>query len=305
MKVSLGRKLAMNQNKKLGLITVLYNSPNVLDDFFASLSLQDHDNYHLYIIDNSSIPEPLGKSRQLTQLYNIPVTFIDNKGNNVGVSAGNNQGIVAALNDVCDYVLFINNDLIFKMPSTLSDLMGAMEADSLAMCSPVILNYPAKNIWYAGGYIDTMRAIAPHHDIDVSYLPSTIVRATYAYAPTCFLMVTAELLSRVGFMDEKYFAYYDDTDFLFRCNQEGYFVELLPHVVIYHKVGSSTGGDLSYFGAYHLARNRIYFIRKNIGGLKRYTSLIYSVLTRYIRSLSVSPELGKAIRKGIWDGFKM
>ncbi|MGI2140644.1 glycosyltransferase family 2 protein [Shewanella baltica] len=295
----------MNQNKKLGLITVLYNSPNVLDDFFASLSLQDHDNYHLYIIDNSSIPEPLEKSRQLTQLHNIPVTFIDNKGNNVGVAAGNNQGIVAALNDVCDYVLFINNDLIFEMPSTLSDLMGTMQADSLAMCSPVILNYPAKKIWYAGGYIDTIRAIAPHHDIDASYLPSTIARASYAYAPTCFLMVTAELLNRVGCMDEKYFAYYDDTDFLFRCNQAGYFVELLPNIVIYHKVGSSTGGDLSYFGSYHLARNRIYFIRKNIGGLKRYVSLVYSVLTRYVRSLSVSPELSKAIRKGISDGFKM
>lgn len=293
------------KSPKLGLVTVLYNSPEVLDDFFLSLSFQDHTNYHLYIIDNSSIPEPLEKSRRLAGLYNIPVTFIDNKGNNVGVAAGNNQGIVAALNDFCDYVLFINNDLIFESPSTLSGLMETMEVDSLAMCSPLILNYPAKNIWYAGGCIDTMRAIAPHHDIDATYQPGMVKRSSYEYAPTCFLMVTAELLTRVGYMDEKYFAYYDDTDFLFRANQAGYLVELLPHIVIYHKVGSSTGGELSYFGAYHLARNRVYFIRKNIGGFKRYVSLLYSVLTRYIRSISASPELSKAIRKGISDGFKM
>lgn len=305
MKASLGKKLTMNQHKKLGLVTVLFNSPDVLDDFFVSLSCQNYKHYQVYIIDNSTIPEPLAKSRELAERYQIPVTFIDNKGDNVGVAAGNNQGIDAALDDNCDLVLFINNDLIFKDENVLSSLVNSMNADALNMCSPVILNYPAKKIWYAGGYIDSIKAVAPHHSIDDEYIPNSIQRASFDYAPTCFLMVTAALLRKVGRMDEKYFAYYDDTDFLFRCNQAGYKVELLPNVVIYHKVGSSTGGDLSYFGAYHLARNRIYFIRKNISGIRKYISLLYTVSTRGIRLLSATPEISQAIKKGMADGFKM
>lgn len=305
MKVNLGKKLAMDQYKRLGLVTVLFNAPDVLDDFFTSLSCQSYEQYQVYIVDNSTVPEPLAKARELAEHYQISVTFIDNKGDNVGVAAGNNQGVNAALNDGCDLILFINNDLIFDDKNVLSSLVNSMDSDMLDMCSPVILNYPAKKIWYAGGYIDTIKAVAPHYNIDGEYIPNSIQRAAFDYAPTCFLIVTASLLGKVGCMDEKYFAYYDDTDFLFRCNQAGYKVELLPNVVIHHKVGSSTGGGLSYFGAYHLSRNRIYFIRKNIKGIKKYISLAYTVLTRSIRLLSAPSEIKKAIKKGMADGFKM
>ena len=127
MKVSLGRKLVMNQNKKLGLITVLYNSPEILDDFFFSLSCQNFKNFHLYVIDNSNIPGPLFKSKQLAEKYSIPVTFINNLGNNVGVAKGNNQGAFAAIEDGCEYLGFINNDLIFIEPQVIGFLHESLQ----------------------------------------------------------------------------------------------------------------------------------------------------------------------------------
>lgn len=290
---------------KLGLVTVLYNAPDVLPDFFASLACQDYKNFQLYVVDNSSQPEPLATAIRLAEQYGIATTFIDNKGDNVGVAAGNNQGARAAFSDVCDFIIFINNDLLFNDQCIFSRLIDVASSESADLLSPLILNYPEKNIWYAGGEIDCLRALAPHYDIDKPYIVGEHKRAKFTYAPTCFLVVSRAAWSVVGEMDERYFAYYDDTDFLFRSVNAGYLVELIPDCVIYHKVGSSTGGDISYFGMYHLTRNRIYFIRKNLTGLHRVSSILYSCITRVIKCALIARPLRAALVKGLFDGFRM
>ncbi|STQ45005.1 putative glycosyl transferase [Ewingella americana] len=60
----------MIKSQKLGLVTVLYNSPEVLDDFFNSLSIQKNINFHLYIVDNSSTEESINLSKILADTYN-------------------------------------------------------------------------------------------------------------------------------------------------------------------------------------------------------------------------------------------
>ncbi|EOB1207373.1 glycosyltransferase family 2 protein [Photobacterium damselae] len=290
---------------KIGLVTVLYNTPIVLNDFFLSLSIQDYTNFHLYIVDNSSNSESLELSKILAEKYNIPCSFINNEGNNVGVAAGNNQGARLAIQDQCDYILFINNDLLFESSSLFSNLIEYSLEQNSEVLSPLILNYPAKKIWYAGGEIDELRAIAPHYHIDEEYSPEKIKATEYTYAPTCFLLVTKRVWNLVGEMDEKYFAYYDDTDFIYRIINEKIFINLVKSETIYHKVGSSTGGDISFFGLYHLTRNRIYFIRKNLSIPKKIMALSYTILTRCIKYFSTDKKLRSAISKGIIDGFKL
>lgn len=294
----------MNVNgPKLGLVTVLYNSPEVLADFFRSVALQSYKNYVVYIVDNSSAPEPLAISRELCQQHGIQAVFIDNQGNNVGVAAGNNQGTEQALQDSCDYVLYINNDLLFENSSLFSDLVKTAVAGQ-PMVSPLILNYPAKKIWYAGGGFDELRATAPHFNIDNDYIAADIKAANFNYAPTCFLLVARDVVEKVGQMDEEYFAYYDDTDFLYRAMKKGFSVYLAANSIIYHKVGSSTGGDLSYFGMYHLTRNRIYFIKKNYQGYRKQLSLSYVYCNRLAKILLCKGELRKACWQGLIAGFK-
>ncbi|PSW57537.1 glycosyltransferase family 2 protein [Photobacterium leiognathi] len=290
---------------KIGLVTVLFNTPSVLNDFFYSLSLQDYKNYHLYVVDNSTSSESLELSKALSEKYSISCSFINNNGNNVGVAAGNNQGARAAINDNCDYILFINNDLIFDSSKIFSNLINYSINNSCEVLSPLILNYPAKKIWYAGGKIDEFRAIAPHFHIDEEYLPVNVKDKEYTYAPTCFLLISKRVWQLVGEMDEKYFAYYDDTDFIYRIINQNILVNLVSKEIIYHKVGSSTGGDISYFGLYHLTRNRIYFIRKNLSLPKKSIALSYTLLTRIIKYFSTDKDLRKAISKGIVDGFKL
>jgi hypothetical protein len=293
------------KSKKLGLVTVLYNAPSVLDDFLYSISRQNYKDYHLYVVDNSTTPESIVHAKTLTDLYNIPVTYIDNKGNNVGVAAGNNQGIKAALADDCELLLIINNDLIFTSEDTFSNTAALIDvSNNVNMVSPLILSYPEKSLWYCGGYIDKLRAVAPHIDAGKDLIDAEKYSGLYSYAPTCFLVVHRAIFNDVGLMDENYFAYYDDTDFLYRCNKKSYKVFLDASSVIYHKVSSSTGGGLSYFGVYYLTRNRIIFSFKNLSFPYLQISVFYSVITRLVKIAMSKGNVRRAYLDGLVAGFR-
>ena len=93
----------MNNNSKIGLVTVLYNSVEVLEGFFQSLSKQTFKNFILYVIDNSPNDDALNEAKRLATIYNVPSEFINNNAN-LGVAKGNNQGIELSLKNNCDYV---------------------------------------------------------------------------------------------------------------------------------------------------------------------------------------------------------
>lgn len=292
MKVSLGRKLAMSQNKKIGLITVLYNSPDILDDFFYSLSCQTFENFHLYVVDNSTIPEPLSKAKVLAKKYSIPVTFIDNAGSNVGVAKGNNQGAFLAIDDGCEYLGFINNDLIFIDPLVIGLLNQSLLSYDLV--TPKIYSYPEGDVWFEEGYFDLGRGTTPHRIVGEA-------KDSIPYAPTCFLFCKVEVFKKSGMMDEWYFAYYDDSDFVYRAMLAGFKLGFIKGVSIQHKVSTSTGGSYSDFSLYYGTRNRIYFIRKN---LKAFRPLLFTLFSRVVVLTKIKPKQYKLLLKAMSDGLR-
>ena len=173
------------------------------------------------------------------------------------------------------------------------------------MLTPKLLYYGPENlIWFAGGNFNpwTMRT---HHrgirEIDCGQynLPEFI-----GYAPTCFLLVDSSVFESAGWMDEAYFVYYDDTDFVWRLRMKSYKILYVPWAVVLHKVSTSTGGGESAFTSYYSIRNRIYFARKNLYGLQRLVALIYVLLTRIPVAMKLPPVSARRMLKGLIDGFR-
>lgn len=289
----------------LGIVTVLYNSDDVLPGFFDSLAaLEKPHDFRLYVIDNSAQDSGSRLSETLASQHNIDARVHFNNAN-VGVAKGNNQGIALALADGCKQVLLANNDTEFG-PNTLKLLQAALADGNEKAATPKIMYYDEPTrIWYGGGHINAWTVRSPHYGIDQIDRGQCDAAKHVGYAPTCFMLLDVTVLQTVGQMDEQYFVYYDDTDFVWRMTSLGVRIRYVSETVVLHKVSSSTGGGHSPFSIYYTNRNRTYFIRKNLRGFRKVVALGYFLLTRI-------PQLGRMPRglasrgwQGVKDGLRM
>jgi GT2 family glycosyltransferase len=275
------------RNSKIGIVTILYNSEAVLFDFFESLAKQTYQNFILYVIDNKSPDNSLDLSTSLTMQYSFQIEIIAND-DNYGVAKGNNIGIKKALNDNCDMILLSNNDIIFEA-NCIEVLLQNMQDYNIDMAVPKIYYWGTNKLWYAGGNFSKLKGIVCHtgylqEDTGIYNTPKSV-----DYAPTCFMLINKEVVNKVGLMDEKYFVYYDDTDFVFRAIHSGMKLWYIPQSVVQHKVSVSTGGADSDFSLYYKNRNFIYFVRKN----HSFFIALYYLLLQFARLMEKIFKLNK------------
>lgn len=289
----------------IGLVTVLFNSAPVLPGFFESLVKQDMDNYWLFIIDNSLDGISFATAKELIKQHDIKnVTLIKNN-ENVGVAAANNQGIVCSLDMGCEYVLLLNNDIEFKEPALLSDMLLVAEQRQEKMLVPKIYFFDSGKIWCAGGNFNHWTGTTRHLGEGQCDNGQFDVGGYTEYAPTCFMLIHRSVFDTVGMMDEKYFVYYDDTDFVWRANLAGHKIYYWPAGLVWHKVSSSTGGGDSPFSIYYGTRNRIYFVKKNFRWLNKATAFCYFFMTRLLKRNLFGEKLYSSFKRGVIEGFKL
>ncbi len=290
---------------KTGLVTVLYNSDNVLEGFFRSISKQSYKNYILYLVDNS-VNDPTNLLiEQLANEYPVTKYFHIKSEGNVGVAAGNNAGITQALADGCDHILLLNNDIEIEQDDGLMRIVALCDEKGEKMAVPKIYYYDTRRVWMAGGHMDTWRALGVHDGYKKTDRSAYNIPRYITYAPTCFMLVNKQVFKKIGMMDEQYFAYYDDTDFVFRAIKTGFKLYYEPSINVLHKVSSSGGGDLSAFYVYYSNRNKIYFNRKNLKGIKRLFAIFYTLSSRLFFWLRFNRERKKDLVRGLKDGFRM
>lgn len=290
---------------KLGLVTVLFKSDDVLEGFYRSLSAQTFTDYHLYIIDNSPSPKTDALIQSLQLKYPIAASTHLRNNDNVGVAKGNNQGIQGCLDSGCSHVLLLNNDIEFHQPDLLARMLAWSIEYHEKIIVPKIYFYDSKKIWLAGGKFNAMKGVAYHVGLGDEEDAVHNIPGYFDYAPTCFMLLDRNVFNSVGMMDEKYFVYYDDTDFIYRAGQRGVKVYYMPSLSVLHKVNSSTGGGETVFSIFYLTRNRLYFIRKNLTGMTKISALFYTLFSRVIRSVNYNALQRQSMVKAIKAGFKM
>lgn len=268
----------------IGIVTVLYNSAKVLSDFFQSLEEQTYKDFILYIIDNKSLDNSLEVARDLMNKVNFK-SFIIPQEENWGVAKGNNIGIQRALEDGCDYVLLSNNDVIIEI-DCIERLFHGLLSMNASLAVPKIYYYGTdKILWCAGGYFRISHCDNPHRGKRIKDLGQYDKKCYTDYSPTCFMLIEKGVFERVGYMDENFFVYYDDADFVWRSlriHKEK--LAYIPTSVLWHKESYSTGGSLSAFYIRYYYRNRVFFARKHYTILQKIFFFSYLILQYFIRS---------------------
>lgn len=210
------------------------------------------------------------------------------------------------------YVLLLNNDTTVAS-GTLETLIAACAPDhGIGICGPTVMYYDEPSrVWSAGGYVNMVFGYTRHHGFDSEDLPA--VGRHVDFVNGCAMLVAREAWDRLGGMDERYFHYFEDADFCARARRAGFASYVVPNPLVRHKVSASAGARgsnrLNRLQAYYFSRNRYRFLRGNVGGARRISTLLSQVLLllprdayRDLRSGNLEALLGRI--SGLSDALR-
>lgn len=261
-------------------VVVNWNQRQLTLDCLASLREQRYLPFNIVLVDNGSEDDSVAAVRAV-----FPEVIIRENGANLGVAAANNVGIQFALDNGADLIFLLNNDTVVA-PDMLDHLVAVVESEAtLASAGPTMLYFGApETIWCAGNRVNrltgkpralyagqTLNAVAGLKPLPVDFIAS------------CAVLIKAQAFRDVGLMDERYFIYFDETDWFFRASTRGWRHVYVSEARMWHKV-SATMGTVSPASDYYMWRNALLFVSMNFRGFFKVTA----ATTIIVRSLLVA-----------------
>ena len=227
----------------------------------------------IIVIDNGDI----NQSILLQKNYQDIVVF---RTQNKGFSAANNLGMRYAFGRGYDNILLLNNDT--EVENGFLDKM-TIDYDGKSLVVPKILYYHARNIiWYDGGHVNKYTGNVYHDNYGKfdSNEGGTIRDCTFATG--CCLLLSKNIVEKVGLFDDNYFMYCEDVDYCLRCLEASISIKYNSNVRIYHKVSASTGNPYTPFSSYYLTRNRLYYITEHKKSFSK-CAFYFTIISRFIK----------------------
>jgi GT2 family glycosyltransferase len=245
---------------------VTYNNPleqilNTSDSFLRASICK-----RLLIVDNNS---PNGLLQQLED--RIEANLIDS-GTNRGFGFGHNVGIRSSPD--CEYFLVMNPDVIIHQ-DTLEKMTDYLDDHSeVGLLCPKILNEDG-SVQCLNKRLPTVFDLFARRFLPkwIQIIPSIKRRMEYyimkdcgyesiqevPFVSGCFMLFRKKILDQIGFFDENFFMYLEDTDITVRVNQISKAV-YYPDATITHTW--SRGSHKSLRFTFITIKSAIYFFNK-------------------------------------------
>jgi len=220
--------LMIKNNPKLSIIILTWNGVRHISDCLELVQKSTYQNYEIIVVDNGSkdgTPDLIKN--------NFPnVKLILNK-TNLGFTGGNNIGIKQARGDI---VFLLNDDT--KIHSNLIEVLvqELKSSPKIGIVGPKIyfMDEPDK-IWFAGGKIDWVKSDSFHlgrNLIDKELINDS--KKEVDFITGCALMIKKEVIDKIGLLDDKFFAFYEDADWCQKAKKAGYKVVYIPFGGVWH-----------------------------------------------------------------------
>jgi GT2 family glycosyltransferase len=224
-------------------------------------SLQNiiYPEFKIYIIDNNSGDNSIEKIKEI-----YPYIDIYNSGSNLGWAGGNNFGIKLAKSHGYNYFYLVNPDIRVD-PKTLSALIDAIDAEDVAAIGSVVISYSNPDwLEFAGSELTTESGFSQQISIKKSQFVFNGPNIDVPELKGCSILITEKGFNKIGYFDERYFLNYDETDWCFRARSKNMRCIFSKKSVCFHIGAETFGGVSSPLYRYFIARNRIFFAKKNL-----------------------------------------
>lgn len=210
------------------------------------------------------------KEKELS--YKNPLIFIQS-GENGGFAAGNNIGMEYALaKDDFEYIWLLNNDTVIERDS-LINMVNRFQRKVFTeqigiMGSKLMYYYNPQIIQAMGGVYSDWKARGYHLgglEKDIGQYDNDEFIKDVSYPVGASMLLSKQFLQDVGLMNEEYFLYYEELDWMERAKARRHRLDICYKSKVYHKEGGSIGTDSdiiqqSDLSIFYLARSHKRFV---------------------------------------------
>lgn len=261
----------------LSVIIVNWNSKDFLRECLRSIiASQCRYSYQVFVVDNGSTD---GSVEMVKKFF--PMVMIEENASNVGFVKANNQ-IMKRVDS--SYFLLLNPDTIVH-PNAFDTMVAFLNnSPDAGAVGPAILNadstpqrtgtkFPNNwNLFVEALLLDRLfpktRLFGSHKEL---YIDFNVLREVDYVQGSC-VMLRSSLLQSIGYLDERFFMYFEETDLCFRIKRAGWKIWFLPKASIIHFGGDATAhyderrlihyhNSLVQFYSKHYVRSARYVLR--------------------------------------------
>ncbi len=282
------------------LVAVVVLNTNRREDTLAclaSLAALDYARHEVLLLDNASTDGSVAAVKA-----QFPSVRIHALTDNRGYAGNNNVGIEAAMALGAEWILVLNEDTVLA-PTCLSELMQAAGHDSrIGVLGPMVYHHDEPDvIQSAGGILDhhwtSGHAGQNEHDRGQFATPRRV-----DWISGCAIAVRRQAIEQVGALDERFFYYWEETEWCLRIARAGWSIVHVPAAKLWHK-GVTRDYRPGPSVAYYNTRNRLFMMAKHRAPLVAWIA-VWSALARTLLSYTVRPRWRdrRASRNAIWWG---
>ena len=283
------------------VISVILNTNRREDtlECIASLSKSTYSTHRVIVLDNHSTD---GSVQAIRSDY--PAVQVIELEENFGYAGNNNIGIKIAMEQGADWMFVLNEDTILD-EDCLSCLIEVGERDpSIGILGPMVYHHDEPGIIQsAGGKLgprwETYHLAQDELDTGQYDQPHPV-----DWISGCGILVRREVIEQVGMIDERYFYYWEETEWCLRAGRSGWQVVHVPQARLWHK-GVQRDNQPKPSVTYYATRNRLLTLSKQHAPASAWI-FAWGQLLRTLASWTIRPKWKSmhAHRDAMWRGMR-
>ncbi|PIS09589.1 hypothetical protein COT75_00065 [Candidatus Beckwithbacteria bacterium CG10_big_fil_rev_8_21_14_0_10_34_10] len=243
---------------KLAIIIVNFNSYPYILDCLLSLKKADKRGVKckIILVDNNSKDESVKAISK-----NFPQVDIIKNRKNLGFAKANNVAIKKALKEKFDYIFLLNPDTKVE-ENFLEPLIQLIKSNrKIGIVSPALKEKRnGKTIYTLGAKFNRVLGKTEHLYLKENSINS-LKPQEEELVSGCAMLVKTSVFKKIGLFDEKFFLYFEDTDFCLRAFKIGFKIYSVPQSVVFHQPSTSLG-EISFKKAWHIFISNAFFTIK-------------------------------------------
>lgn len=258
----------------ISVIIVNWNTRGLLRDCLESVERTISDmTYEVIVVDNASADDSVAMVKE-----SFPRVMIISNSENRGFAAANNQALKIMAGR---YALLLNSDTVLT-EGAVRGLFSFMEGrpDAAMACGQLLNRDGSKQNSIA--CFPTLLTLITNTSLLEYLFPQRYPSKRYGHqgpveidsAIGACLMARRRAIEDIGPFDERYFFFFEETDWAYRMKRGGWKIYHIPGASIYHLQGQSVGSDI---------RSRIAFYRSRYQFFKKWHSrFVYLLISLVI-----------------------